>query len=260
MSSYNPVNNNCYKDAIKVSVVNFSTSIYAGIVIFSILGYKANLSQSKCLAERQQAIDYYMSDYYMKVVSYGSMFDPNAGKEVNEATTWLSSDTNEFRDTSAESNTDYYDSDDAISAVKTLDKQLRSSLLNSDLDYGDSDMEYTLDLSKMITEDDIQKVIDQIPDLPLCSVQKELDDASQGPGLVFVVMTEAISHFHDAPIWAIIFFLMLFTLGLDSQFGNLEGLLSSLADLPVASTIRRQWFTGKLITELFRLESSMASR
>ena len=37
-SSYNPANNNCTRDALFVAVTNCSTSLFAGIVIFAIMG------------------------------------------------------------------------------------------------------------------------------------------------------------------------------------------------------------------------------
>jgi len=250
LSSYNPVNNNCYKDAVRVSFVNFFTSIYAGIVIFAILGYKAHIGYDKCVVLREQTIDYYLADYNLKVIDYGSVFKQaptrDEGSEGADPGSAKNRQNLSLSDLEGSAN-DYYDSSDAIASIKSLDRQLDSVSDSGSFDYGDSDTEFIIDASSLINKNELDKIIDEIPDLPKCSIKDELDGATQGTGLVFVVMTEALSNFKDAPIWTTIFFLMLLTLGLDSQFGNLEGLISSIADINFVNVISRQWITGKLL-------------
>ena len=55
-SSYNPVNNNCYRDAVLVSLTNCFTSMFAGIVVFSIIGFKATMVYKQCLMNRNATL------------------------------------------------------------------------------------------------------------------------------------------------------------------------------------------------------------
>ncbi|KAG8037493.1 hypothetical protein G9C98_005703 [Cotesia typhae] len=47
--SYNPTDNNCVRDVILVSICNGFTAIYASLVVFTILGFKAVSNVEKCL-------------------------------------------------------------------------------------------------------------------------------------------------------------------------------------------------------------------
>lgn len=129
-SSYNPASNNCYRDALLVSFTNCGTSMFAGVVVFSIIGFKATSTYDTCM-ENAAAL-----------------------KAINSTAT-----------------------------------------------------------------------------LPECDLQKELEQSASGTGLAFIIFTEAINQFPGAQIWAVLFFLMLFTLGIDSQFGTLEGVITSLVDM-----------------------------
>lgn len=53
----------------------------------------------------------------------------------------------------------------------------------------------------------------------------------EGTGLAFIVFTEAITKMPVSPLWAVLFFIMLFCLGLSSMFGNMEGVVVPLQDL-----------------------------
>lgn len=50
-SSYNKRDNNCHFDAVLVSFINFLTSILATLVVFAVLGFKANIMNEKCVVE-----------------------------------------------------------------------------------------------------------------------------------------------------------------------------------------------------------------
>ncbi|XP_069177322.1 sodium-dependent dopamine transporter [Procambarus clarkii] len=70
----------------------------------------------------------------------------------------------------------------------------------------------------------------------------------EGPGLVFVVYPEAIATMPGSTFWAIIFFMMLLTLGLDSSFGGSEAVITALSDeFPVIGR-NRKVFVAVLFT------------
>ncbi|KAM9745715.1 sodium-dependent neutral amino acid transporter B(0)AT2 [Menidia menidia] len=50
-SSYNPVHNNCHRDALMVSCINFMTSVLASLVVFVVLGFRAKNIALRCVAE-----------------------------------------------------------------------------------------------------------------------------------------------------------------------------------------------------------------
>ncbi|KDR20718.1 Sodium-dependent neutral amino acid transporter B(0)AT1, partial [Zootermopsis nevadensis] len=72
--SYNPPKNNCVRDVILVSVANAFTAIYASVVIFSILGFKAMANVDKCVNMNKEIL-----------VHLGMLSDMNATTEQYEA-------------------------------------------------------------------------------------------------------------------------------------------------------------------------------
>ncbi|KAK6473404.1 sodium- and chloride-dependent GABA transporter ine-like isoform X1 [Huso huso] len=54
--------------------------------------------------------------------------------------------------------------------------------------------------------------------------------AVDGPALVYVIYPQAFANMPVAPLWAVLFFIMLICLGLDSQFAMVEVMVTSLMD------------------------------
>lgn len=163
-SSYNPVHNNCFRDAVVCGLINCCTAIFAAIVVFSVLGFKAHMQYEECINNNAEIL------------------------------------MERFNTTD----------------VTVVDK----TVLHID--------------GTNIT----------IPELEKCDLQETLRNSASGTGLAFIVFTEAINQFPWAPFWSVLFFLMLFTLGIDSEFGTLEGVITSVVDLKVFPNIRKEFLTA----------------
>ncbi|XP_029299452.1 sodium-dependent neutral amino acid transporter B(0)AT1-like isoform X2 [Cottoperca gobio] len=70
-------------------------------------------------------------------------------------------------------------------------------------------------------------------DLSTCNLMTFLSDGVEGTGLAFIVFTEAITKMPFSPLWSVLFFIMLFCLGLSTMFGSIEGVVVPLQDLQI---------------------------
>ncbi|XP_018566010.1 sodium- and chloride-dependent transporter XTRP3 [Anoplophora glabripennis] len=166
--SYNNPKNNCVRDVILVSVCNALTAIYASVVIFIILGFKAMTNVDNCIKDNNNLlITYNVSNITVPDGSLDFIFQKN----------------------------------------------LKYSMAN---DIG----------------------------LRNCSLEKELEEAAEGTGLAFIVFTQAIVELPGAPFWAIIFFMMLLSLGIGSQIGILEGMLCTVFDIEIFKRIDKKYITA----------------
>lgn len=73
------------------------------------------------------------------------------------------------------------------------------------------------------------------------------DVATSGPGLVFITYPRAIAELDGSQVWAVLFFVVILFLGLDSQFVGVEGVITAVVDaLPqyLRRGYRREIFVG----------------
>ncbi|XP_076006114.1 inactive sodium-dependent neutral amino acid transporter B(0)AT3 [Genypterus blacodes] len=98
-----------------------------------------------------------------------------------------------------------------------------------------------------------QTYTEQVANLSLreCKLQDFLDQSASGTGLAFIIVTEAVLEMPGSQVWAILFFIMLFMLGLSSMFGTLEGVLTPLKDLNLIPS----WLPHEVATAGFCLLS-----
>lgn len=166
--SYNPPKNNCVRDVLLVSVCNAITAIYASVVIFAILGFKATVNVDRCIELNKDIL-----------IKHDLLKNKNATIE-----------------------------------------------------------EYESVMAKINGSESISWELEE------CILSKQLDNAAEGTGLAFIVITQAIVELPGAPFWAVLFFTMLLSLGLGSQIGILEGMLCTLFDIDIIKRVKKQHVTG----------------
>ena len=77
------------------------------------------------------------------------------------------------------------------------------------------------------------------------------ETTASGTGLAFVAYAQGISTMPWAPLWSILFFLMLLTLGIDSQFGGMEAIFTGLQDeFPILRKTSLNDYSFKIIFQI----------
>ncbi|XP_063784701.1 sodium-dependent proline transporter isoform X1 [Pseudophryne corroboree] len=78
--------------------------------------------------------------------------------------------------------------------------------------------------------------------------------AKAGPGLAFVVYPQAMTMLPLSPFWSFLFFFMLLTLGLDSQFAFMETIVTAITDeFPYYLRPKKAYFSAIICVALFLL-------
>lgn len=132
-------------------------------------------------------------------------------------------------------------------ALSNYEECLKGNILLLTNTFNIPDMNITLDNYYQRLSDLNASYPYQVEQLSLktCDLQALLDQSASGTGLAFIVFTEAVIKMPGSQVWAVLFFIMLFSLGLSSMFGNLEGVLTPLLDLHLIPTwIPKEIFTG----------------
>ena len=74
-------------------------------------------------------------------------------------------------------------------------------------------------------------------------VTSDLPQAAEGTGLALIVFTQAIVELPGSNFGSVAFFMMLLALGLGSQFGTMEGVITNMFDMNIR--VRKEILTGR---------------
>lgn len=178
-ASYNPMKNNCKRDAVFMCCITVFTATFATIDIFAVLGFKAVANYEKCIHHNVGKYEFIMEQL------------PAASQHLNITV-------------------DNYEEiwPDVFPHIKA------------------------------VYENATHKHFQH------CSIEDQLNEAAEGTGLAFIVFTQAIVELPGSNFWSVCFFMMLLALGLGSQFGTMEGVITNLFDMPIFARVRKEIVTG----------------
>ncbi|XP_073706187.1 sodium-dependent neutral amino acid transporter B(0)AT2 [Garra rufa] len=87
-SSYNKRDNNCHFDAVLVSFINFFTSVLATLVVFAVLGFKANIMIAKCVEmNTKKIIDFLGKEINPSLIPHHINFSNVSPEDYQQMTT-----------------------------------------------------------------------------------------------------------------------------------------------------------------------------
>jgi len=178
-ASYNPMKNNCKRDAVFMCCITVFTATFATIDIFAVLGFKAVANYEKCIHHNVAKYEFIMGQ--LPVESQGLNITVDNYEEI-----W-----------------------------PEVFPHINGIYENT-------------------THKHFQK----------CSIEDQLNEAAEGTGLAFIVFTQAIVELPGSNFWSVAFFMMLLALGLGSQFGTMEGVITNLFDMPIFARVRKEIVTG----------------
>ncbi|XP_018020637.1 sodium-dependent neutral amino acid transporter B(0)AT3 isoform X2 [Hyalella azteca] len=178
-ASYNPMKNDCKRDAIFMCAITVFTATFATIDIFAVLGFKAVANYEKCIHHNTAKLASILDQLPVHTRNINVTID-------NYEETW------------------------------------------PDL------LPHIQDIYENQTHQHFQH----------CSVEEQLNEAAEGTGLAFIVFTQAIVELPGSNFWSIAFFMMLLALGLGSQFGTMEGVITNLFDMKIFARVRKEVLTG----------------
>ena len=83
-------------------------------------------------------------------------------------------------------------------------------------------------------------------DSPFIIHQLVFFQISPGRALAFLVFTETINKLPMPALWSVMFFFMLIMLGIDTEFGMLEGVVTPIMDMKIFPNVRKELLSGKM--------------